>query len=359
MFLVTFLSLLLTAFLLGYLFIKRRFSYWADRGIPSIPPVFPVGNLVGFSSKLSPGEIFRDLYFRLKIHKMPICGIYFFINPAAFVTDLDELKNIFVKEFQSFHDRGIYLNEKDDPLSANLVALEGEKWKNLRSKLTPTFTSGKLKFMHSTILQVAERFRDHLEQQGGEVEIKELLAQFTTDVIGSVAFGLEMNAMKDKDNQFRTMGKKIFETSPIRAFKRVLSAAFPEIAIRLGVRLNTEEVTEFFMQLIQETIEYRERNQVTRNDFLQLLMQLRDTEDSLTFSEMVAQAVVFYTAGFESSSSTLTYACYELARNPEIQERARKEIQEVLQRHNGVLTYEAAMELTYVEQIINGEEDSD
>lgn len=49
------------------------------------------------------------------------------------------------------------------------------------------------------------------------------------------------------------------------------------------------------------------------------------------------------------------FALYELARNPELQERTRKEIREVLQKYNGKLTYEAFQEMIYLRQVIDGE----
>lgn len=354
------LALLGTICILGYLYVKMIYSYWSDRGVPHLKPVFPIGNLVGFGFSKGTGQVIRDIYMELRHHKTPIVGMYFFTQPAVIVTDVEFAKQMLVKDFDKFHDRGLYHNEREDPLSANLVNLEGHKWKSLRQKLTPTFTSGKLKFMHSTLLVVADRFKDHLAKQGGEVEIKELLAQFTTDIIGSVAFGLELNSISETETEFRKYGKEIFANTKFKAFKRLLAFAFPKLAFRMNIRLNSPELTDFFFKCIRETVAYREENKVSRNDFLQLLMQLRETgvtsdpEEKLSFPEMVAQAFVFFAGGFETSSSTMTFACYELAWHQEVQDRVREEIQEVLKRHNGVLTYEAAMELTYLDKVVSG-----
>jgi cytochrome P450 family 6 len=51
----------------------------------------------------------------------------------------------------------------------------------------------------------------------------------------------------------------------------------------------------------------------------------------------------------------MTFCLHELSQNPEIQERVRENIAEVLERHDGKITYEALNEMQYLEQCINGE----
>ncbi|KAL6448752.1 hypothetical protein ACFW04_000513 [Cataglyphis niger] len=72
----------------------------------------------------------------------------------------------------------------------------------------------------------------------------------------------------------------------------------------------------------------------------------------LTLLEAIAQAFVFFIAGFETSSTTATFCLYELAQQQDLQDKLRKEIDEILKKH-GELTYNAVNEMTYLHKVVN------
>jgi cytochrome P450 family 6 len=74
----------------------------------------------------------------------------------------------------------------------------------------------------------------------------------------------------------------------------------------------------------------------------------------LTDDDIVAQVLVFFVAGFETSSTALSYAMMEMARRPSVQQKAREHIAEVLERHDGVMSYQALLEMHYLDWIIDG-----
>jgi len=87
------------------------------------------------------------------------------------------------------------------------------------------------------------------------------------------------------------------------------------------------------------------------------------TKLRFAFSEIdgdlfVAQALTFLLAGFETSGSTMTFALYELALHPEIQQSLRAEILEVLSKHDGKLTYDGIQNMSYLDRVVSGEERS-
>ena len=70
----------------------------------------------------------------------------------------------------------------------------------------------------------------------------------------------------------------------------------------------------------------------------------------------VAQALVFLLAGYETSAGTLSFALYELALHPEIQQSVRAEILQVLSEHDGKLTYDGIQDMSYLDRVVSGEE---
>ncbi|KAL7046236.1 hypothetical protein ACKWTF_002519 [Chironomus riparius] len=337
-----------------WLFFKIKFNYFKNLGIPHKQPRIPFGNMQGFKRKLHSSHFFRNLYEEFKGTNQ-LCGIYLFTKPSYLIIDLELVKSILVKDFAYFHDRGMYYNLKDDPLSGHLLNLEGEKWKKLREKLTPTFTSGKMRYMFPTIIDVAEKFESFMNAsiaENNEPEIKGILTRFTTNIIGSCAFGIDCNTFEDKDSKFLEMGLKAFEQPRNTFLKQMLAITFPDLARKLGIKIVRDDVADFFMKIVKDVVEYRESKNIKRNDFMDLLLQLKH-EGKMSFEEIAAQAFVFFLAGFETSSTTMTFALHELSLNQKIQEEVRENINKVLQKHNGKISYEALSEMDVLERCIN------
>uniref|UniRef100_T1GI49 Cytochrome P450 n=1 Tax=Megaselia scalaris TaxID=36166 RepID=T1GI49_MEGSC len=201
-FLVVKLLIVLTAFAVYK--VRKTFLYWNDRGVNYEEPVFPFGNMKGLGKSGHFSEYNVKLYEKFKT-KGRYFGMFIFLNKTLVLTDLDLIKTIFIKDFQIFNERGIYHNKEVDPISEHLLTIDGKSWKVMRSKLSPTFTSAKMKFMFPTVQKVGEEFVEVLKAvvgNGNEFEIKELLARFTTDVIGTCAFGIECNSLKDPNAEF-------------------------------------------------------------------------------------------------------------------------------------------------------------
>ncbi|XP_032662744.1 probable cytochrome P450 6a20 [Odontomachus brunneus] len=345
------------------------FNFWRKKGVfVPVEPVVPTGNVTKFlTGKISVGELMKNFYMKYKEHR--VIGIYTLFKPNLIVADLDLIQTMLTKEFKSFHDRGRYINEKVDPLSGHLASLTGTKWRNLRVKLVPTFTSGKIKQMFTIIRECSEELTKSLEMEThtkNAVDIKEIFARYTTDIIMSTALGIKSNCLVEANNEYRYWGKKFFELNPFWSAMRIFA---PEILEFFSIPATDRGVTKFFTKLFRDNVEYRQTHNVVRHDFMNLLIQLmekgyvelddnnRDNADKssntnkLTMLEATAQAFVFFIAGFETSSTTATFCLYELAVHQDIQDKVRQEIDETLKKHGG-LTYDALNEMTYLHKVV-------
>lgn len=205
-----FLLLIIILVTTFYIFLKYHYSQWGRLNFPEIKPSIPFGNLLDtFKQKRAFGFNIKDLY---DSTKKPFIGIYLFFRPAILVRDPELIKHILKTDFPSFHDRGIFADGDIDPLSPTLFALPGDKWKTLRSRLTPTFTSGKLKDMYPSIRSIGEDLQDYIKQfadKSDVIDMREMSSRYTLNVIASVIFGVDVNTIRDPDHIFNQIGKKI------------------------------------------------------------------------------------------------------------------------------------------------------
>jgi len=172
-------------------------------------------------------------------------------------------------------------------------------------------------------------------------------------VIGNVAFGLESNSLLNPDSTFRKMGLKFFNFDRKRQLKAFAAISFQNIANLLKVSLTPDDVSDFFISTIRDTVDYRKKNKIERKDFLDLLMKVRNDGKELSLNEMTAQSFLFWIAGFETSSSTATFCLYLLSINQDIQEKLRDDIKTTLSKYNNEITYDGMMEMKYLQMVID------
>lgn len=182
---------------------------------------------------------------------------------------------------------------------------------------------------------------------------------YTTDVISSIAFGLEINSFKDPNNEFRKSGNKMFEFTISRAIDIAVIFLIPKLVPIARSRMIPKEVEPFFRRVFTFAIEERKKSGAFRNDLIDILIAFQsasdkgDTDVKFTDDMLLAQAALFFFAGFETSSSAMAFTLYELSRHPEIQKRLRKEINDVYERDDGKVTYEAINGMEYLTMVLN------
>lgn len=68
-------------------------------------------------------------------------------------------------------------------------------------------------------------------------------------------------------------------------------------------------------------------------EVLKLDGQIKHLKKTLTDAEILSQAVLFMSAGADTTATALSWLAYNLAMNPEIQDKLCEEIDSVLEKH--------------------------
>lgn len=207
-------------------------------------------------------------------------GQYEFFKPILVVCDTDILKQILVKEFDSFMDRRPFGNQPGSIMGDMLSNKTGQEWKILRSIISPTFSSGKMKKMYPLVCTTAETLVSSCLSDAAKdphLDMKDKFGRFTMDTIASCAFGIDSQSFTAEKPVFAQRADNFFSMTLYKFVKFMFLMIAPQLAYKVGVLADNEDI-EFFRQVVEETISTRQKHD-QRGDFLDLMLQVRETDD--------------------------------------------------------------------------------
>lgn len=363
------LVIVFITFVVLYFYNKRSFNYWAKRGVKFEKPILFFGNILDtYLLRKSITQGFEELYKKYPNEK--VVGFFRSTTPGLLIRDPELVKRVLITDFVHFYERGIHPDKKSlEPLLSNLFFAEGDLWRLLRQRMTPAFTSGKLKAMFPLIVERAEQLQARTldaARNDRAIDARDLMARYTTDFIGACGFGLDAGSLNEEDSAFRKLGQNIFKFDLRLGVVTFLKDTFPNASRNLKYVGHLENQVFSLVNDIQKQRNYQPSN---RNDFIDLLLECKQkgiieveslekvkpdgTPDraTLELNDMLiaAQVFVFFAAGFETSSSATSFTLHKLAHHPDVQRKVQKEIDAVLNKYDNKLSYDAVKEMTYLE----------
>ncbi|XP_062540295.1 cytochrome P450 9b2-like [Armigeres subalbatus] len=366
----SFILVTIVGFYTFKLLTKNR-HFFRVRGVPFEKPHFIYGNLGDVvRGKLSSVELIADFYQKFKNDR--IFGFFNYLSPVYYIRDPETIRKLWIHEFDSFTNHAYFLDETKDPILGNqLHLLKDIKWRQMRHTLTPVFAASNVALMSSLIRTNSLDLVDHLKASvEPELEFKAIFQKYAFNVIASCAFGLELNTFKDESNRFCTYGSAlVFGNNPVQTLKTMMFYLFPKWTAQMKIRLMEDEHAAYFMNLIGSTITEREMKNQTRPDVIQMLhqankgelkteaeedevLQMKDfSKHKWNQEELIAQCIAFFGSGFEMLVNLLSFATYELAANPDVQQKILAEIESTLKQNPVV--YETVENLPYLEMVVS------
>ncbi|XP_054923749.1 cytochrome P450 3A4-like [Dermacentor andersoni] len=375
---------------------KRRLSFFKDLGITGPPPSFLTGNL---SEIVEKGALMAFKHWLDKYGD--IVGFYNGAHPFLIVKDKELAKKIQIKDFHNFHSRGLSSSfARNHPINKHsMMNTEGDRWKEMRSLISPAFTTRNMKKMVNLMDDSTNTFLNVIEDMRSKhkaIEFRELFQRLTAEVMIRSAFGLQSNLQK-KGRTNSTAGSLFQEgLETFQQFRRewinFLSACFPEFSVLWRAIISyrsrhNKTATDKSFDEITPIIQFRrENNEKNRTDLLQLMLNA-EAEDEMPVSlhslaasydvdsaseekqpvetvnvsakkrrltnvEILANGFALFMAGFETTGTTLACMAYLLAKHQDVQDRLREEILAVLNRDGGFM-YDNVFSMKYMDQVIS------
>ncbi|XP_071651117.1 cytochrome P450 9e2-like [Temnothorax longispinosus] len=343
--------------------LHHMFFYWKNKSLPYLPDSLS-SFIMGW--KVFLGRISFVDYSQYTYNYFPdakYVGMMDITTPNVLLRDPELIKGVMVKDFEYFPDHRSFVDESVEPLfGRNTFFLRGDRWKEMRNTLSPSFTASKMKFMFDLISECSHDFVNYLVDHPEichTIDTKEAFRRYTNDVIATAAFGISVNSMKDQNNEFYIRGveaSKVF-SGPLAIIKFTFIRTCPRFSKSIGLTLFPSATYKFFKKIVGETIRAREEQDIVRPDMIHLLMQALDKEGAnvhkMTLDDIVSQAFSFFFAGFDTTSTLMCFVAHELAINRDIQDRLREEVQQHLAEGNGKISYESLSKMSYMDMVIS------
>ncbi|CAF4663757.1 unnamed protein product [Rotaria sp. Silwood1] len=282
-----------------------------------------------------------------------------------------------------------------------MFSATGLRWKRQRFVINPTFSSAKLKQMtpliHRSVLTFMEKISEE-SNKGQPFDIYAYYKRFTMDTIWSCAFGIDTDMQNNINNPYLIYSQQIFGEkvnvrlivlialfiSELNKFWRAIYISIGSISywcrhyIPITKRFINENPPTWIMKQAYKMMEkHLEAGQANRTDLLQLMLESASDEEiiqdgratdvtdeeteiepplirKLTKHEIVSNIFLFMIAGYETTSTALSYISYVLATHPNEQQKLQDEIDAnfISETQDDMPSYDTISDMVYLDIFI-------
>ncbi|XP_063709180.1 probable cytochrome P450 28a5 [Culicoides brevitarsis] len=340
-----------------YYYLTHNYDYWKNRGITGPEPKLFVGTLPStYNKKVHLFYEIDEIYRKYK-GKQSVVGIYRGIVPELLILDPELIKSCMTTNYKYFGKPGSNfesLTKETDPLfGRNPFNLEGEEWKEKRGEILPAFSSQRIKALFPIMEAVVDKMKQYIKAEMKvleNIETREMCSKYTTDIVCNSIFGVDSGAFSEQKSELRDIARNIFKPPWYTFIVFGLAPNFPFILKLLPLRLVPEKYTNFITDLLEKSIAYRKETKLERQDFVDFLIQLQQKK-GISNLDIAGHTMTFFFDGIESSSITLSFVFYELAKNKQVQDKLRQLLNEIKQK-DGNFEYDNLVDHEYLDQVL-------
>ncbi|KAK1996776.1 cytochrome P450 [Colletotrichum falcatum] len=261
------------------------------------------------------------------------------------INSLEAYKEIFQTKSYSFVKAQFNTRVIVQVTGTGMAFAEGDAHKSQRKLLSPQFALSNVKraipLFRSKGKELIEHFNEQIKTKDGVTDVSSAYGRVTLDIVAWFTLGIDLGSTLST-SLFHEAYHKMFDPSPFGAFLMVMNAYVP------GTRaLPFEENREFnacsasvrarLADIIRERVRDVDSGSLgaagERPDLLShMIIESRAAGDPWSEDKMLENCMNVLVAGHETSATTLTWASHVFTLHPRVQERARREVLDLLAR---------------------------
>jgi cytochrome P450 len=356
------IALVVTALLL-ILYARWNYGFLEKLGIPVEPPTFVLGSCPDVYKKYPPLEDIR----RFRKYGT-IFGVYEGRSPQILIADPELVKLIMVRDYDHFHSRAPI--DLGHSISNEILDyLPHDKWKAVRSMLSPQLSSSKLKslfvFANDLSREFVEDLANDCKGERIKVDFRNRIVAVLIDLAASGLYGIELENRKDPENAFVQMIKHVLCEDVEYDWRYVMMQVFPFMKYIFPGWPFPNDGVEMFRRIMVGYLRKRrqdkdeEGNIVRKNDLGDVYVDMMNRVETPEFQKLgitentaMSQVLELFFTSYDSTGTSATMCLYYLSQNPEMQDKVIAEVDEVF-KYDGELALESLGDLTYLTACIN------
>ena len=205
---------------------------------------------------------------------------------------------------------------------------QGDKWRKLRKMVNGPFTLPKMKKYLEYFLKANKDMVNYVNEESAKVEkmdVEDLVRRSVVNSLGSVGFGMEINAFKDKECEFMKQGAKLSEM-----WRWLVIIMLPSVATLFRINCYNQKAEDWFNSLMRRHIDLKRKDVNTSNDVLSTLIKIQE-ENPDDFDQIALEKTVmqYLFDGYNTTAGAATGIIGFLISHPEVLSKLQAEVDEV------------------------------
>ncbi|KAF1750441.1 hypothetical protein GCK72_016991 [Caenorhabditis remanei] len=340
----------------------RKANYYGSK-IPGPPGHWLTGNMSMFQNETSHGLIKMMQEEARKARDQGKSVIRFLLPGQLLVYPITGKATAKILESTTEIHKGESYDFFGPWIGGGLLVSVGERWKNHRKLITPSFHFAKLEGYFDVFNQESKILVDCLEkfsENGETVNLHPYINRCTLDVICETAMGTKVSAQFNHEHPYLQAVEGYTAMMLEYAYSPLMWNPF--LFWLFGHKKRQDDfcytLKKFTGDIIAERKAALESGEAEKSrskrsmNFLDLM--LSKTESNVFTEEDLRQEVdTFMFGGHDTTTTSCSWSCWNLAHNPDVQQNVYEELVEVCgEDPNGDISYEQANQLNYLDRVL-------